>query len=349
MSRPRRKRPVGWKPHFDARLRRYFSFPDNLDDGQLAELFDEQFTPEQIKYARKQLGLARFHQHRWTPAEEARLRELAHTMPWREVAAAMGLSLTTIWPRACKLKLTKGLKGPIYKQLGLTAFLKEEHAAGWCDTEIAAEWNRRHPQVPISRSCISERRRNLGLPDNLLHQRRRRRVANKTREQLRNAGLKSLAEVRAKAFADFAAKQGWTGFKLRPRAVQVLNVLYDRGPHTRRQICEVLGLRWKSARHNGLSANGGRKHPDRRGTYLSELVEAGLVVRLDRAVRTGRPGGNVSLYAVAPDVKRKPLCPNEKPSRLPPSKASCSPRSKRTRASSARRSTTASRSPMSLT
>lgn len=294
-----------WKPHYDARLRRYFAFPDCLTDEQIAELFDFEFSPGWIKHRRRKLGLVRERKQSWSAADDARLRELAYTKSWAEVAAALGRTMSGVHQRANKLGITRAAKGKHYAELGFTAFLEEKHAAGWTDTEIEAEWNRAHPQAPICRSCVSARRRKLGLPHNAFNERQRRRVAAKTREQLKRAGLKSLAELRSRSYSAYAARMGWPDTKLRQRAVQVLNLLYERGPHTRRQICEALGLSWKNCRKNGLQSNSDGH------TYLANLLHAGLVIRLNRAVRTGRRGGNVSLYAVAPHVKRSPVCPRK--------------------------------------
>lgn len=300
-----------WPRHYDARLRRYFGFPDKLTDEQLAELFDYEFAPETIRHRRMKLGLVRHYPHIWTADEDQRLRELAYTMSWGDVALAIGQTSTGVFQRAMRLGITRPMKGKSYAALGLTDFIRQHHARSWTDTKIESAWNRRHPEATITRSCVSERRRNLALPNNAWSDRQRKRVAKKTREQLERMGLKNLAQLRVHSWAQFAARAGWPGYGLRPRAVQVLNLLYERGPHPRREICQALGLRWKSTRQNGLAANGGTKYPDRGGTYLSELMKAGLVVRMRGVIRTKRRGSHPFVYAVAPHVKRRPPCPRK--------------------------------------
>lgn len=182
---------------------------------------------------------------------------------------------------------------------GLIALIRKKHALGWSDAEIAAAYNRRHRNRKVAREWVGEIRRDkLKLPSNANSDHFRRRVAKKTRQQLRRAGLKSMAELRVQAFRNFAERCGWPS-DLRPRSVQILNVLYERGPQTRRQIAEAIGMPWKGSRHS-LSSN------DPEGSYLAHLQKRGLVVRLGRIVRQGGQGKNVNLYSIPAHIKRRP-------------------------------------------
>jgi hypothetical protein len=123
------------------------------------------------------------------------------------------------------------------------------------------------------------------------------RTRERTKQQLAKAGLKSLAEVRIKRFREYAAASGWPS-DLRPRHVQILDALYVHGPHTRRQLCERLGMPWKGSRKSLVSN-------DPEGSYLAHLQARGLVLRTTKRVpltdgvkaKNGkRSGKNVYLY-----------------------------------------------------
>lgn len=181
----------------------------------------------------------------------------------------------------------------------LHRLIRQKNKLGWSDQEITAAWNADHPELMFNRRSVQEHRRDkLGLPSNALSDHRRLRVAAQTREQLRHAGLPTLAAVRVNAFSDFATRSGWPGIK-RPRLVQILNVLYERGPHTREKIAAIIGMPWKGSRKS-LAGNG----PG--GSYLAELMRLKLVVRFPgRPVKGHGSGHSVHLYAIAPHVVRK--------------------------------------------
>lgn len=184
----------------------------------------------------------------------------------------------------------------------LKKFIRAHHRLGWSDAEIAQAWNESHPDEVLNSRRLCEIRRKMQLPNNAHSPHRRAKIAAKTREQLAAAGLRSIGEIRAKAFVEFGARQGWPGIH-RPRAVQILNLLYERGPHTRQQICAAIGMPWKGSRKS-LCSN------DPEGSYLAHLMARGLVVQLpgrqrtqNRGLRKGS-GTSVYLYAIAPHVRR---------------------------------------------
>lgn len=179
-------------------------------------------------------------------------------------------------------------------------FIRAKHAIGWSDAEMAAEWSRKRPGEAIKRKWLNHHRRRLGLPSNAYSQHRRERVARKTRQQIKVAGCKSLADVRAKAYREFSARNGWPK-DCSPRQVQILNLLYERGPRDRPAIAKAIGLAWLGSRRSMKS-----NHPE--GSYLANLIARGLVVQLPKLVKGRGKGYSRHLYAIAPQVTRKVPC-----------------------------------------
>jgi hypothetical protein len=118
--------------------------------------------------------------------------------------------------------------------------------------------------------------------------------------RLARDGVASLVEIRWRNARAKLAPHGWPE-DLRPREVQILDLLWQRGPQTRRQMCVALGLPWKGSRRS-LKAHGG-------GSYLGALMRRGLVICLGKCVRTAaavkRRGANVHLYTLALWIERK--------------------------------------------
>lgn len=82
--------------------------------------------------------------------------------------------------------------------------IRSMNARGCSDVEIHAQLG-----GSISRATIRAWRRHLGLPSQACSDRQRRRVARKTREQLRRAGLQSLALLRLARWREQARRLGW--------------------------------------------------------------------------------------------------------------------------------------------
>ena len=167
--------------------------------------------------------------------------------------------------------------------------IRQLHPKGYSDSEIAAV-------VGCSREWIGEVRRKMGISAHICHERYRARVREKTAEQCRKAGVPNLGTLRAQIHRERAAAAGWPE-DLRPRHVQILNLLYDHGPKTRREIAEALGMPWKGSRKS-LHSN------DPEGSYLAHLMKRGFVVCFRRKVQQGGQGKNVSLYMIPPYVRR---------------------------------------------
>lgn len=176
----------------------------------------------------------------------------------------------------------------------LESFIRLKHAEGWSDAEIARV-------TMCDRHRIGELRRGLRLPSNKDNERHRNRVRRKTERQLEREGVPTLAALRSKVFHERARAAGWPD-DLRPRAVQILNVLWEKGPRTRRQLCDDIGMPWKGSRKSLVSN-------DPEGSYLAHLVARGLVVILPRAHRvTGKGRGrSQNLYSLPLFIQRGPI------------------------------------------
>lgn len=241
----------------------------------------------------------------WTPEEMliVERQERAGDTPAQIAAHLPGRSLTAVYQVRVKLGLARQPSRLLTK---LDDLIKETHPEGWSDSEIAAEWNRRqqNPAAHITRNCVGKHRRKLGLPDNALSPRRIEQVRQKTREQLRRSGLPTLAALRAKAFRDRARSAGWPE-DLRPRHVQILNVIWDKGPMTRREIATAIGARTdyvgKHAIRKILKSN------DREGSYLAHLLARGLIIVFERAnTVTGKgKGRSTHIYSLPLNIERR--------------------------------------------
>jgi hypothetical protein len=232
----------------------------------------------------------------WTTEEDAYLRQHYNVLTGKQIALQLNRTKCSVYQRANGL----GLNEEKVKRPGIVAYLEEKHALGWSDAEIAEAYTAEHPDTPIHRKAVQERRHRLSLPSNAYSEHRRRRVAERTQQQLQAAGLTSIGDLRAVAFRKFQNRAGWpvNAFgELRPRHVQILNFLYEQGPHTRRQIAEAIDMPWKGSRKS-LASN------DPEGSYLAHLQAKGLVVRLGRRVQMGGQGKNVSQYGIPPSVQR---------------------------------------------
>jgi hypothetical protein len=238
---------------------------------------------------------------RWSDAEKQFAIEQRGKLTIDQIAEQLGRSRSAIYQLWDRLNLCERQQD----SRPLQAFIREKHPLGWSDAEMAAAWSAEHPEYTVGREWVMELRRDkLGLPHNAYSQHRRRRVAEKTKEQLAKAGLPSIGHLRARAFQQFAARHGWPA-DLRPRAVQILDLLYQRGPHTRRQIFDAIGMPWKGSRKSLVSN-------DPEGSYLAHLAARGLIVVSQRAVRGKGRGKSVNVYAIAPHVRRGEVCPNAK-------------------------------------
>lgn len=97
-----------------------------------------------------------------------------------QIAESLGTTSSAVHQAASRLGLSKPR---LKKDLGdVRKRIRELHAIGYCDTEIAAD-------VGCSREWIGEIRRKLGLPSNANNERHRARVRANTAQQCRKAGM----------------------------------------------------------------------------------------------------------------------------------------------------------------
>ena len=136
------------------------------------------------------------------------------------------------------------------KLTGLNELITARYAQQFSDSEIAQEWNQLHPDATIDRTCISYRRSRLGLSArHTQSERYRNRVREKTMEQVKLAGVDSLGELRAVTLKNRIVEMGWPE-DLQYREAQILSLIWDRGPLTKREICEALKMPFRGAREH---------------------------------------------------------------------------------------------------
>lgn len=235
--------------------------------------------------------------------EIAIIRRDYRKIPAPEIARAIGRSASAVYQTAKRLGLSipQRITAPAF-----VAYLREKHALGWSDTEIAASYG------GVDRHCIPVIRQRLGLPSVLFSQHQRDKVRRKTTEQLRAAGVESLGALRAKILKERSAKAGWPA-DLPWRAGQILTLLWEHGPMTRVQIVEairpdLIGKCTRKRMNQALNDNDawhGKRHAN---SYLATLIRRGLVVSLGRVVRKHEPkrgNFNVVMYSLPLGIQRR--------------------------------------------
>lgn len=231
----------------------------------------------------------------WTKQEVALLRSQYGRTPAAQIARRLGRPTHQVYGAAERY----GCQQPkaMYSIPVLKSYIVQKHAEQWSDAEIAAGW-KACGNPAMDRRTLREWRVKLGLPSNAKTERLRKRVAENTRRQLAAAGVASLADLRSKAYQDFAVSRGWPEW-LRPRHVQILDVLYEHGPQTRLQLATAIGWRVERGQRALFSSVYGR------GSYLADLLAAGLIGRsAGREVRGPTKGTSVHRYFVLPQIVR---------------------------------------------
>jgi hypothetical protein len=232
----------------------------------------------------------------WSAAELADLTAHYGKQPARVIAARLGRSVGMVHRHARKIGLGRAVPpyGPREQDL-----IRELAGLRWCNACIARRLGR--AKEATGRYEVRMWRRRLGLPAvGTLGTSGEcptcvAKIRATTAEQCRKAGVRSLAEVRGLAFRDYARRHGWPE-DLRPRAVQILEVLARCGPMTRPQIAEAIGMPWRGTR-SSLKSN------DAAGSYLAELQRRGLVDRSGRIVKGQGVGKSISLYALTTEAE----------------------------------------------
>lgn len=163
------------------------------------------------------------------------------------------------------------------------AELRRLNGDGVSDEDIAKQFG-------MERHRLSRWRRKLGLPCNAYNHRHADKIRALATSQCEANGVANLAELRSLVFRQRAAAAGWPD-DMRVRQVEIMNLLYDRGPMTRRQLVEAMGMRWLGSRKS-LRCN------DKGGSYLAVLMRRGLVVCLGRLNKGKGKGVSHCVYAL---------------------------------------------------
>ena len=225
----------------------------------------------------------------WTAAELAELDRLYPTHTASEIAAALGRTVRSVYGQA----ESRGLMNQSRCRVDVTFddAVRQMNARGLPDAEIARS-------IGCDRHTVSRRRRQFDLPSNAKGEWFREKIRAATKRQLQRCGLPSLADVRAEAFRRYAARRGWPP-DIAPTAVHILDALDERGPMTRREIADAIGMPWHGSR-SSLKCTA--KHG---GSYLAGLIRRGLVVQLGRIVRGEGRGRSVCLYSLSLTAQRR--------------------------------------------
>lgn len=222
----------------------------------------------------------------WTPKDDAFLVRSYKRKPIAEIASRLRRTVSSVYQRANKLELNeKRNKAEIESR---KSKIRKLIAKGLSDSEVASK-------LQMDRRALTEMRCRMGVKANGRSERYRQRVAKKTKDQCRKAGVKNLAEVRAKRFHEFVDSLGWPGLSV--RAAQIAEALYRLGPMTRKQICQAIGMPWRGSRKS-LSTN---RVPG--GSYMAELQRAGIVVRLESAITHKGKGNHEDIYMIGLEVE----------------------------------------------
>lgn len=238
----------------------------------------------------------------WTPAEDARLRELYPTHTADGCAAALGRPVRAVYHRARKIGLDKHPHWPA----GVVERARQLNAEGHPDRVIAERMADVFGAGQKAVYAVKNLRQTHGWPHHYDLEGKRRAVA----RQRKTLGVRNGGELRALAYRRYAARCGWPD-DLPPRAVQILNVLATKGPKTGAQLAAALGVRTKrNSVHGGpvhlpCSANSAlcRGH----GTYTGLLIARGLIVGLRRSGGLGSGKGGArrpNLYTLTPHAVR---------------------------------------------
>jgi hypothetical protein len=164
----------------------------------------------------------------------------------------------------------------------LLAFVREHHAAGQLDIDIAADWNRQHPDRPKRREQVGYvRRRILKLPTNEAARRSRRQAG--YRRQCEVLRVASIADLGRRWYRRAATRAGWPA-DIGPTQLKILAVMEDGVYRTREEIATAIGQKATNQRWWFKSRIGTQ-------SSLANLVEAGLLQRSRGRTRRAKGKG----------------------------------------------------------
>lgn len=225
---------------------------------------------------------------RWTEAERAVVRAKYRKVSGAVIARELGRTESQVHKCARRIGLSIAYR---FYEPDMVAFIRQKNALGWSDSEIGAA--RR-----VDRHAVARVRKQLGLPSHAHGERCKEKLREALKRQLRKIGVATPGQWRVKVFRDRARAAGWPE-DLRPRAVQMLNALWNNGPMTRREIADAIGMPWKGSRKSLVSN-------DPEGSYLAHLMNRGLVVVSKRAFKvTGQGKGySCNIYSLPIWIER---------------------------------------------
>lgn len=255
------KRPRFWTADKDAVLRARYKF------GAVKALAAELgCSASAIKQRARKLGLSSGRSYSreevatvgrlWGTSTALEIAELLYGDPerWKRVwciaARYLGLRKWPSWPAE------------------VIERFRRLHAEGLCDRVIAKRMADVVHRGDRGRDQIKQLRQRFGLELNKDHEHRRRGV----RRHLRTLGLDNPADLRSRAHRQYAERYGLPA-DLAVRQVQILLTLTS-GPMALPEIQEHCGI--KSMMLNRRKVNG-VPVPGKTGTYISNLVERGLI------------------------------------------------------------------------
>ena len=223
----------------------------------------------------------------WTNDEIEFVKENYLKIPAKEIANRLNRSLRAIYQRAKAEGLSQDLPRLTPE---IETQIRRLHAQGKTDRAIADE-------LGVNGRTMCDWRNRLGLPisDVGVQEAQLRGIQN----QRKTLGIESSGQLRSLAFRRFASDNGWPE-SLRPREVQILNVLADRGvPMTRLELAEVIGMRTDrmiGGKLQLLIGNG----PG--GTYTASLMRQGFLRVIKRGSHSPGQGRGKSrhLYFLGP-------------------------------------------------
>jgi hypothetical protein len=280
-----------WSPADDEVLRASWG---KVNTGALAKRLGR--SPSALKQRAGRLTLDA--ERCYTDAEKQVVRDLYATHTAAQIAERVhgnARCALAIYRLAAKLGLRKCAHWSPEEMARVGAAV----AQGGTDAAVAVRLN-------LTREQVTHIRNRLKLPRNDADVLEARRGA--VRTQYAALGVKNGGELRALAYRNFARANGWPE-DLPPRAVQILNVLAGRGPTTRRQLAEAIGMPTDQVGRNGypmyLKASAHSSTMRGHGSYTSLLLALNLITELRRAggPGSGKQGARLpSLYSLTPEA-----------------------------------------------